>query len=149
MVPRIATLSISLTAMFFCCFALELTHVYVEKTPVEIIDGYSLGKPAKSGLDLYGKAHTCYDDPSATCYTPIVKQSVVKIGWDENFILVERHPLDTWIFATPDATNPSWFIIDLSSDTVYDNLSYEKFTELIKTLGVPDIKMQDAMDVYR
>jgi hypothetical protein len=123
--------------------------VYVEKTPVEIAGEYSLGKPDLGGLQLYGKAYKCYDDPSATCYPTIVEQSVVNIGWDENFILVERHPLDTYIFATPDAANPSWFIIVLSSDTIYDNLSHERFTELIKTLNIPKIEMQDAMDVYR
>lgn len=149
MLTRTATLSLSLIAILFCCFASELVPVSVERPPVEIAGGYSLGRPTLGGLKLYGKTYKCYDDPSATCYPTVVDQSVVKIGWDDNFILIERHPLDTVIFATPDATNPSWFIIILSSNTVYDNLSYEKFTELIKTLKIPEIELQDAMDVYK
>jgi hypothetical protein len=148
-IARNAILSLSIPAITFCCFASELVPLYVEKTPVEIGDGYSLGKPALSGLRLCGIPYACYDDPSATCYPTIVEQSVVKIGWDENFILVERHPLETLIFATPDATNPSWFIVVISSGIVYENLSYKVFDELIKTLGIRDIEMQDALNVYK
>ena len=149
MLARTATLSLVLVAILSSCFASELVPVSVERSPVEIADGYSLGRPTLGGLKLYGKSYKCYDDPSATCYPTVVDQSVIRIGWDDNFILVERHPLDTVIFATPDAENPSWFIVVLSSNTVYDNLPREKFTELIKTLKIPEIEMQDAMDVYK
>ncbi len=148
---RIVILPVTLILIAFCCCgpAWELVPAIVEKTPVKIIDGYSLGKPAGSGLRLYGKSYPCKDDPSAACYPTIVEQSVVKIGWNDDFILVERHPLDTYIFATPDAANPSWFIVVLASKKVYRDLPYEEYTELIKTLNVPHIEMQNAIDVYK
>jgi len=148
MLAKTATLSLFIVAIVLCCFASELVPVSVERPPVEIAGGYSLGRSTLGGLKLYGKEYKCHDDPNATCYPTVVDQSVVRIGWDDNFILIERHPLDTVIFATPDATNPSWFIIVLSSSKIYDNLSHEKFAELIKTLEIPEIEMQDAMDVY-
>ena len=73
---------------------------------------------------------------------------MVKVGWNDDFILVERHPRDTYIFATPDATIASWFIIDLSSGSVYKDLSSEEFSELIATLEIPDIEMQEPMEIY-
>ena len=148
MIGRIAILAFSLTMIIFCCFASELLPGYVEKTPVEIIDGYSLGKPTGSGLSLYGPAYKCRDDARATCYPTIVDQSVVKVGWNDDFILVERHPRDTYIFATPDATIASWFIIDLSSGSVYKDLSSEEFSEFIATLEIPAIEMQEPVEIY-
>jgi hypothetical protein len=148
MIGRIATLALSLMVIIFCCFAGELLPEYVEKTPVEIIDGYSLGKPTGSGLSLYGPAYTCRDDPRATCYPTVVDQSVVRIGWNDDFILVERHPRDTYIFATQDATIASWYIINLSSGTVYKDLSSEEFSELIEKLEIPAIELQDPMAIY-
>jgi hypothetical protein len=133
-----------------CCGpAAELVPVYVEKTPVEIVGGYTLGRSALSGLKLYGKAYKCFDDPSATCYPTIVEESVVRIGWDEDYILVERHPREAVVFATPDTGNPTWFIVVIASDSVYADLSHEEFTERLDALGVPRIGMQDAMDVYK
>jgi hypothetical protein len=148
---RIFILLLSTIGIVMCCCgpAAELMPVYVEKTPIEIIAGYSLGKPSGGGLEFYGKQRMCFDDHKSTCYPPIVEQSVVKIGWNDDFILVERHPRDTYILATPDATNPSWFIIEVSSNTIHSDLSYEKYTELIQTLNIPDIKMQNAVDVYK
>jgi hypothetical protein len=148
MMSRIATLALSLMLVIFCCFAGELLPAYVEKTPVDVIDGYSLGKPTGSGLILYGPSYKCRDDPRATCHPTIVDQSVVKIGWNDDFILVERQPRDTYIFATPDATLASWYIIDLSSGTVYKDLSSEQYSELIAQLEIPDIEMQAPMDIY-
>jgi hypothetical protein len=148
---RVFMLPLSMFVMAVCACgpAAELVPVYVERTPVELAGGYSLGRPALGGLHLYGKAYPCYDDPSATCYPTIVEQSVVKIGWDDRYILVERHPLNPVIFATPDATNPSWFVVVLSSGRVHEHLSYAEFTGLIESLGIADIDMQDAMEVYR
>ena len=147
MMGRIAILALSLV-IIFCCFAGELLPGYVEKTPVEVIGGYSLGKPTGSGLSLYGPAYQCRDDPRATCYPTVVDQSVVKIGWNDDFILVERHPRDTYIFATPDATIASWFIINLSSGTVYKDLSYEEFSEIIAKLEIRDIELQEPREIY-
>ena len=148
MIGRIAALAFSLTVIIFCCFAGELLPASVEKNPVEVIDGYSLGKPTGSGLRLYGPAYQCRDDPRATCYPTVVDQSVVKIGWNDDFILVERHPRDTYIFSTPDATIASWYIIDLSSGIVYKDLLSEEFSELVATLEIPNIEMQEPMDIY-
>ena len=144
----ILPLTIILSACI-CGPAAELVPVYVEKPPVEIIAEYSLGKPALGGLRLYGKAYDCRDDPDARCYPTVVEQSVVKIGWNDDFILVERHPLDTYILATPDSTSPAWFIIALSSSTVYKDLSYEQFIDLMESLDIPDFEMHNAMDIYK
>ena len=148
---RIILLPLSLLVMVFCCccFASELVPVYVEKDPVELASGYSLGRPSLSGLKLYGKAYKCYDDPSATCYPTIIEPSVVKIGWNDRFIIGERHPLDNVIFSTPDAMNPSWFIIVLQSDTISIDLSQEEFNSMLETMQISNLEMEDAMDVYK
>ncbi|NIV39571.1 MAG: hypothetical protein GWN58_62225 [Anaerolineae bacterium] len=140
-----------LVTLFACCCgpAAELVPVYVEKTPVEIVGGHALGRPALSGLRLYGEAYKCRDDPSATCYPTVIKQSVVRIGWDEEFILGERHPREAWIFATPDASHATWFIIVVETSAVYEDLSQEEFAQRLRDLGVPSIELRDAMDLYR
>jgi hypothetical protein len=133
-----------------CCGpAAELVPVYVEKTPVEVVGGYSIGRPRRSGLRLYGIAYECKDDPGATRYPTVVEQSVVKIGWNEEYIIGERHPQEAVIFAKPDASNPTWFVIVVESNAVHKNLSYERFEELVNDLRIPIVEMQDALDVYR
>jgi len=137
--------------LFACCCgpAAELVPVYVEKTPAEIVAGYSLGRPALSGLSLYGQAYSCRDDPDATCYPTVVEPSVVRIGWNGQYIIGERHPRKALVFATPDAQNSTWFIIVVESNVVHEGLSYEEFAILLGSLGIPHIELRDAMDVYR
>lgn len=147
---RIIILPVTLLLLACICGpAAELVPVSVEKPPVEVVAGYSLGRPALSGLRLYGKSYQCRDDADATCYPTVVEQSVVKLGWNNDFILVERHPRDPFILATPDATNPSWFIIAISSGTIYKDLPYQQFIDLIESLDIPNIEMKNAMGIYK
>ena len=138
-----------LAASASCGPAAELVPVPVEKMPVEIVGGYTLGRPPLSGLKLYRNEHSCDDDPSATCYPTIIGESVVKIGWNRDYVVVERHPRQAVIGATPDASNAKWVIIVAASHSVYGNLSYEEFTERLDALRIPHSGMQDAMDVYK
>jgi hypothetical protein len=133
-----------------CCGpAAELIPVYVEKTPVEVSGGYAIGKAWLGTLQLYGHAYECRDDSSATCYPTLVEETVVKIGWNQDYIVGERHPRDLTGFSKPDASNPAWFIIVVDSATVYQDLVYDEFVRLAGELDIPRIEMQDAKDVYR
>jgi hypothetical protein len=148
--PRIFALFLLLVTVSACCGpAAELFPVYVEKTPIAVVGGYSLGRPILSGLRLYGAEHGCYDDPKATCYPTVIEGSVVKIGWDDKYIIGERYPDKDAIFAKPDASNPTWFVIVVESNAVYEDLSYDEFAELLGKLGIPNLEMRNAMDVYR
>jgi hypothetical protein len=113
------------------------------------VGGYALGRTLFSGVRLYGRGYECRDDPGATCYPRVIEETVVKIGWSEEYIIGERHPQEAVIFAKPDASNPTWFVIVVDSNTVYKNLSRERFVELVGDLGISTIEVQDALDVYR
>ena len=151
MSARMSLSVVLLATIFACCCgpAAELVPVYVEKTPVEVVGGYSLGRPRLSGLKLYGQAYGCRDDPDATCYPTVVEESVVRIGWDEQYIIGERHPQEAVIFAMPDASNATWFIVVVESNEVHEDLSSEAFVTLLDSLSIPDIEVRDAVDVYR
>jgi len=136
--------------VILCCCgpAAELVPVYLERTPVQIVGGYSIGIPRGGGLQLY---QAPYDpgDGMGLAYHAAVEQSVVKIGWNEDFILVERHPLGHWIRDQPDSSHPEWYIVDVSTGLVQCSYSYDAFLRSREKLGVPDtIEMRDAREVY-
>jgi hypothetical protein len=66
---RIVILLLAIIGIVMCCCgpAAELVPVYVGKTLVQIVAGYSLGKPSGGDLHLYGKQSMCFDDHKATC----------------------------------------------------------------------------------
>lgn len=104
MLIRIAlALSVFAIPSLACCFAAELIPVYVEKDPVSIVEGYSLGKPAWSGLELYGPS---YEYEGKAKYPVVSGPNVAEIGWNDEVIVVKQHYRDSWIFATPDVANP-------------------------------------------
>ena len=129
-----------IAAVLLCCcgdFG-DVGPIFFGQAPVEIVGGYSLGRPLAGGLQLYGPG------PHA-----IVGQSVVNIGWDEEFILVEQHPL---VGSTGDPRHayPRWHIIIVSSGKHFSWRSYDDFLFLRDTvLHVPKtIEMRDAREVY-
>jgi hypothetical protein len=125
-----------------------LVPVSVERTPVPITGGYTLGRPPRSELKLYDPSYPCFDDPEATCYPTVVDEAVVSIGWDSNYIIVERHPRDKVLLATPDSSAASWFIISISTGKTYADLSWEEFTDLRQQLDLSEIQINNAMDKY-
>lgn len=134
--------------LLFCCGpAAELVPVYVET--VEIIGGYSLGKPALGDLKFYGISYPCYDNSTEICYPTIADESIAKIGWDESYIIVKRFPREPILFSKPDTVNPTWFIVVLSTNTVYKDLTQEEFKALVKSLNIPPLEIQDAVKVYK
>ena len=122
-----------------CCCPGEYFEPILERDPVPIVGGYSLGRPLGGDLQLY--------EPGLYA---IVEQSVVRIGWDEEFILVEQHPHGGWILDKPDTSNPRWHIIVVSTGKHFSWRSYDDFLFLRDVaLRVPKtLEMRDAREVY-
>ena len=131
--------SLCLATVLLCSLGDFLDQPIFVLKPVHIVGGYSLGRPPGGDLQLY--------EPGASA---IIEQSVIRIGWDEEFILVEQYPLERPIVGVPDAHNPSWHIIVVSTGEhftwqTYDDFMY--FRDVV--LQVPDtIEMRNARDVY-
>jgi len=140
-------------AVFLCCFAAELVPVYLERTPVQIVGGYSVGRNPLGALQLYEPPYEPQDEAVRLAYPVVVQEALVRIGWDEDFILVERHPLPPELERTltdqPDSSRPKWYIVVVSTGEVHTTWSFDKFLTWKAELGVPDtIEMRDARQVY-
>jgi hypothetical protein len=132
-----------------CCMGpwAETVPVYVERTPVDIVGGYSLGRPMLSGLELYRPSDPDLGESGA--YHVLVHEAVARIGWDDEFILVERHPQGTTFDDKPVSPHPEWYVVVVSTGEVRTSYSYDRFLDLRAELGVPDsIEMRDARKVY-
>jgi hypothetical protein len=131
-----------------CCFAAETVPVYVERTPVDIVGGYSLGRTPLGGLQLYEPPYDPQDG-LGLAYHAVAEQAVVSIGWNEDFIVAERHPLGYVLGDRPDSSHPEWYVVVVSTGEVRTSYSYDRFLNLRAELGVPDsIEMRDARKVY-
>lgn len=135
---------------FLCCGACEIAAdeigILIMSGPVEIVGGYSMGKPLGGRLEVWAPPVEHEDGVS---YSVVVGSEVVSIGWNEDFILAERHYLGEWIGATPDSSKPKWYIIEVSSGKVHGDLSGERFQSLIEELSVQDsIEMLNAEEVF-
>lgn len=148
LVARALGTPLIIAAFSFCCFAAELVPPMLERDPVNIVGGYSLGRVRLGGLELYG---TPYEpaDGIGIAYPTVVEQEIVRIGWNRDFILMEQHPLGHTSRATPDASNAKWHIVDVTTGRTYRYLSYEDFLLMREKLGIPDaIEMRSAHEVY-
>ena len=117
-----------------------------ERTPVEIVGGYSLGRPALGGLRLY-----LPPEPSDDGQGSWVEEAIVRIGWNEDFILIERHdlPLRRGLWQPLDFSHPEWHIIVVSTGEGSIRHSHDYFLKERARRGVPDsIEMRDARQVY-
>ena len=128
----------------------ELVPVSLERGPVQIVGEYSVGRVPLSGLELYKPP---YDprDGGGLSYPIAVREALVRLGWDEDFILAERHPLPLEPATTdqPDSSHPEWYIVVVSTGRVHTSYSYDAFLTLREEFGVPDtIEMRDARQVY-
>ncbi len=116
--------------------------------PIELSGGYSLGTILLGGLKLYEPSYVLEGDTTVK-YPIVVDQAVVRIGWNEDFILAERHPLGHWIGDKPDSDHPAWYIVVVSTGEVHSSYSYDAFLHLREEFGIPDtIEMRDAREVY-
>ena len=142
-----------IAAIVLCCCCMgpwaETVPIYVERTPIPIVDPYSLGRCMWCALELYRPSAP--DLGEGGTYHVLVDGAVVRIGWDDEFILIERHPLppDYAMTDKPDSAHPEWYIIIVSTGEVRTSRSYDRFLDLRAELGVPDsIEMRDARKVY-
>jgi hypothetical protein len=130
-----------------CCFAAELVPLPVERDPVEIVGSYSLGKTQGGRLQFYGP--TYIDENGVLRYRIVADEEVVRIGWDEDFILVEQHPVYDHFGTPPDPFLRKWYVVVVSTGREYHDLSYEDLLRVSDRLHVPaTIEMRDARGVY-
>ena len=142
---------IAVVLLCCCCPAAEVAFPpTMERDPTELTGGYSLGRIFLGGLKLYGPPIVYVVEGQEHFDYPIIAdQAVVKIGWDEDFILAERHPLGNTLGDKPDSSHPGWYIVVVSTGEVQSRYSYDAFLSLREELGVPDsIEMRDAREVY-
>jgi hypothetical protein len=149
---RVLVASLCIATISFCCFSFELVPPSLVGPTVPIIGEYFLGTTGRSGLALYRGPYKGPYDPQKGMvlgYDTVVPHSVARIGWDKEFILVERHPLGPWIYDEPDSDNPRWYIIIPRRSLVFSDLSYESFLMQRERLGIPDtIRMRETAEVY-
>ena len=142
-----------IAATFLCCCfccepAAEVLPAILDRERVDIVGRYSLGGSLGVGLQLYEPPYDPHDG-MGLAYHAVVEQTVVTIGWDEDFILVERHPPRVTLLHEPSTWHPEWYIVVVSRGEVHAAPSYDEFLRLREHLGVPDtIEMRDARDVY-
>jgi hypothetical protein len=132
-----------------CCMgpAAETVPIYVERTPVHIVGPYLLGRCMLCGLELHRPSDPDLGEGGA--YHVVVGDAVIRIGWDEQFILAERHPHEPCLTCQPDSAHPEWYTIVVSTGEAHTSRSYDRFLSLRAELGVPDsIEMLDARKVY-
>jgi hypothetical protein len=140
----------AIAAIVLCCFAAETVPVYLERTPIHVVGGYSVGRVPLGGLELFEPPYDPQDSEGLS-YPIVVQPALVRVGWDEEFILAERHPLPryTTMGDQPDSSHPEWYIVVLLTGEVHTSYSYDRFLDLRADLGVPDsIEMRDARKVY-
>ena len=120
-----------------------------ERTPVEIVGGYSLGRACLYGdLMLYEPPNHPKDHWGEGCVL-VFRPVVVNIGWDEDFILVERYTLLDDLPFEVSKSHPVRYILVVSTGEVRYATSHDEFLHLRKEMGVPDaIEMRDAREVY-
>jgi hypothetical protein len=85
-------------------------------------------------------------------YHVLVRGAVVRIGWDDEFILVERHPLPLESARTdqPDSSQREWYLVVVSTGDARFSRSYDRFLGFMTEEGVPDtIEMRDARQVFQ
>jgi hypothetical protein len=130
-----------IAGILLCCWcccepAAEVLPALLDREQLYIVGGY------------YEPPHYPTDGTALT-YDAVVEQTVVTIGWDEDFILLERHPPRVALLHEPRSWHPEWYIVVVSTGEVHSDLSYDEFLLLREELGVPDsIEMRDASDVY-
>jgi hypothetical protein len=146
LVARVLIAPFIIAAVILCCFAAELVPVYVERTPIPIVGPYSLGRCMWCGLELYRSSDP--DPGEGRTYDVVVGDAVVRIGWDDQFVVAERHPHEPSP-SQPDSAHPEWYIIVVSTGEVHTSYRYETFARAAEKMGVPDtIEMRDARQVY-
>lgn len=150
-VARVLITPFVIAGIILCCCCMgpwaETVPVYVERTPIPIVGPYSLGRPMLCGLELYRPSDPDLGETGA--YHVLVHEAVVTIGWDDEFILVERHPQGLTSDDKPVSPQPEWYIIVVSTGLVDCSYSYDAFLRMREEFGVPDtIEMRDARQVY-
>jgi hypothetical protein len=148
-VKTLSALLVMAATLLCCCpFSWERASPPFDGTPVEIVGGYLIGRSVFNGLQLYAPPEPYYGDYDVT-YRTIVYSEVARIGWDQDFILVERHPFNRAMDNAPDSSNPEWYIIVVSTGEVHSDLSYERFLSLREQLAIPEnIEMWSAHEIY-
>jgi hypothetical protein len=127
----------------------EVLPALLRRDRVDIVGGYALGGWLGSGLELHKPPYPDPRDGTLLAYDAAVEQTVVTIGWDEDFILIERYPPRVGFLHEPTIWHPEWYIVVVSTGEVHRASSCDEFVRLREELGVPDsIEMRDARDVY-
>jgi hypothetical protein len=151
---RALVASLVITAALQCCCccgepAAEVLPALLRRDRVDIVGGYSLGGWLGDDLELYKPPYFDPRDGTLLAYEAVVEQTVVTIGWDEDFILIERYPPRVGFLHEPIVRHPEWYIVVVSTGEVQRALSCNEFLRLREQLGVPDsIELHDATEVY-
>jgi hypothetical protein len=152
-IARVLIAPFVIAAIVFCCCccgepAAEVLPALLGRESVHIFGGYSLGGWLGQGLELHGPLCGLWDEVGPP-YDVVVEPTVVTIGWDQDFILVERRPPRVGFLHEPSTWHPEWYIVVVSTGEVHTSYSYDAFLHLRQDLGVPEsIEMRDASDVY-
>jgi len=146
---RALATSVCTATVFLCRSSGEFFSPILDTDPVHIVGGYSIGRSLGCGLELLESAYSPQNSSGPLGYRTVIEPSVVRIGWDEEFIMVEQHFLPHCLGDRPNG-DPRWHIIVVSTGKHYSWRTYDDFVSLRdRVLHVPDtIEMRDADEVY-
>jgi len=125
-----------------CCFALDYAFPpNITSEPIEFVDGYGLAPWSDGGYALV-------DISSATGDRNVTITNIVRIGWNNDYIVLESKIVEQeWhIYGV---TTKKYFHCGVKG--VFDDNcnSFIEFQALKIKLGIPEsLQMRDADDVY-
>jgi hypothetical protein len=85
--------------------------------------------------DRLEQAAVVRKDPQGSGASGVIPPMVFAFGWDDDFIIAQRHPYDDG--GDVDETMTEWYILVIATDAVYGPLTEAAYQQLRQELGVP------------
>jgi hypothetical protein len=122
---HILFLILALLLTTLACGGIGLAYEY------DLTGDYAVWAP-----DLLTQAAVVQKIPETSSGTVIIPAMVVAYGWNDDFIIAQRHPqLEN--STQVDSSVTEWYILVIAEHAVHGPLTAAEFTQLRQDLGVP------------
>ncbi len=95
----------------------------------DLIDDYAVWAP-----DQLEQVAVVRKDPQGSGASVIIPAMVFAYGWNDNFIIAQRHPVDDVV----DESVVEWYLLVVDSGEVYGPLNETEYQQIRMELGVPE-----------
>lgn len=118
-------LIVALLLTTLACGGIGLAYEY------DLAGDYAVWAP-----DLLTQAAVVQKIPESSSGTVVIPAMVVAYGWNEDFILAQRHPQQNGSTQV-DSRVTEWYILVIAERAVHGPLTAAEFAQLRQDLGVP------------